>query len=105
MGDEGNEQVENLEDTERTENAIQKEISKLEYYLDGADELLRSNEVEEITVTVKQSSKIAGRLSELIAQLEEAKIDSGETPRAERLWKKDVKAKYSGLLQHKELTS
>jgi hypothetical protein len=43
MGDESNEQVEGLEDTERTETSIQKEIAKLEYYLEGTDELIRTN--------------------------------------------------------------
>ena len=64
MGDKGNEQAENLGDKERTENAIRKEISKLQYYLEGADELLRSNDVEEITVAIKQSSKITNKLSD-----------------------------------------
>ena len=56
MGDESNEQGETSGDTDRTEISIQKEISKLEYYLESADELIRANNVEEIKTTVRQAS-------------------------------------------------
>ncbi|CAB4010682.1 Hypothetical predicted protein [Paramuricea clavata] len=102
MGDESNKQVESLEDTGRTETSIQKEISKLEYYLEGTDELTREIDVEEIKTTVKQTSKITSKLSELISQLEEFKIDSGISPRTVRQWEKDIKAKYAELLLDKE---
>jgi hypothetical protein len=42
MRDESNEQVEGLENNERAETSIQKEIAKLEYYLEGTDELIRA---------------------------------------------------------------
>ncbi len=77
MAEEDNERLEGSGDPERMEITIQKEISKLEYYLEGTEELIRVNDIEEIKTTVKQSSKIAGKLSELISQLEESKIDSG----------------------------
>ena len=58
MGDESNEQGESSEDTDHTEISIQKEISKLEYYLESADELIQANDVDEIKTTVRQASKI-----------------------------------------------
>ena len=102
MGDESNEQGEISGDTDRTEISIQKEISKLEYYLESADELIRANDVEEIKTTVRQASKITSKLSELIAQLEEIKIENGISPRTVRQWKKETKAKYAGLSSQKE---
>ena len=35
-------------------------------YLEGTDELIRTNDVEEIKTTVKQTSKIMSKLSELV---------------------------------------
>ena len=58
MGDESNEQGESSGDTDHTEISIQKEISKLEYYLESADKLIQANDVEEIKTTVRQASKI-----------------------------------------------
>ena len=58
MGDDSSEQGENSGDTDHTEISIQKEISKLEYYLESADELIQANDVEEIKTTVTQASKI-----------------------------------------------
>ncbi len=105
MAEDDNIRLEGSGDPERTEITIQKEISKLEYYLEGTEELIRANDIEEIKTTVKQSSKIAGKLSELISQLEESKIDSGISARTVRQWKKDTKAKYAGLLENKERLS
>ena len=70
--------------------------------MEGTDELIRENDVEEIKTTVKQTFKITSKLSELISQLEEFKIDSGISPRTVRQWKKDIKAKYAELLLDKE---
>ena len=58
MGDESNEEGESSGDTDHTEISIQKEISKLEYYLESADELIQANDVEEIKTTVRQASMI-----------------------------------------------
>ena len=58
MAEEDNERLEGSGDPEHTEITIQKEISKLEYYLEGTEELIRASDIEEIKTTVKQSSKI-----------------------------------------------
>ena len=73
MEDGDKEQVKNVE-VERTEILILKEISKLKYYLDGADELIRGNDVEEMKTTVKQTSKSTSKLTELISQLENLEL-------------------------------
>ena len=39
-------------------------------------------------------NKIIDRLSELISEMEQFKIDKGETPRAARQWKKKLKADF-----------
>ena len=43
-----------------------------------------------------------GKLSDLILQVEELKIDHGVSSRSVRQWKKDVKARYSTFLVDKE---
>ena len=73
--------------------------------MEGTNELIRANDVEEIKTTVKQTSKIMSKLSELISQLEEFKIDSSISPRTVRQWKKDIKAKNAELLLDKEKLS
>lgn len=93
-----------MDETEQ-ERAIGKEISKLKYYLEGTDELIETADIEEIKTTVRQTTKITAKLSELISQLQEFKIDSGVSATTVRQWKKDTKAKYAGLLQDKEKLS
>ena len=50
----------------------------------------------------RRAEKIVGKLSDLILQAEELKIDHGVCPRSVRQWKKDVKARYSSFLVDKE---
>ena len=91
--------------TERMEVEIKKEIAKLEYYLEGTDKLMETNDFEEIQVAVKQATKITSKLSDLISQLEELKIGNGETPQTVRQWKKNVKSKYLKWLGCKDKLS
>ena len=71
--------------------------------MEATDELIETNDFEEIQVAVKQATKITSKLSDLISQLEEFKIDNGEThARTVRQWKKDVKSRYSKWLGHKD---
>ena len=53
-------------ETGRMEKEIDKEIAKLEYYLDPIDELIESNDLEDIQVTIKQATKVANKLSDLV---------------------------------------
>ena len=43
-----------------------------------------------------------GKLSDLISQVEELKLDHGVPAQSVRQWKKDVKARYSTFLVDKE---
>ena len=53
-------------------------------------------------VLVTTAEKIVGKLSDLVSQMEELKIDHGVSARSVRQWKKDVKARYSAFLVDKE---
>ena len=50
----------------------------------------------------RRAEKIVGKLSDLISQAEELKIDHGLSARSVRQWKKDVKARYSAFFVDKE---
>ncbi|CAB4040528.1 Hypothetical predicted protein, partial [Paramuricea clavata] len=50
----------------------------------------------------KRAGKIINKLTDIIAQTEELKLDNGTTPRAVRQWKKDVRTKYLSLVEDKE---
>ena len=50
----------------------------------------------------RRAEKIVGRLSDLISQAEEMKIDHGMSARSVRQWKKDVKARHSTFTADKE---
>jgi len=50
----------------------------------------------------RRAEKIVGKLSDLVSQVEQLKIDHGVPGRSVRQWKKDVKARYSTFLLEKE---
>ncbi|KAL9976624.1 hypothetical protein ACROYT_G013946 [Oculina patagonica] len=50
----------------------------------------------------KRAEKIIAKLSDLISQTEELKIERGVTSRSVRLWKKDTKSKYAAFVIDKE---
>ena len=84
-----------LEDIERLENNIDKEITKLEYYLEPADELIKSNDTAEMEL----ASKIGDKITDLISQLEGTKLDQGILPRTVRQWKKEKKNSFSKYIR------
>ena len=94
-----NETTETSDEMERIERAIDKEITKLQYYLEPADELIENNDITEMETAVRQASKINDKIMDLISQLEEMKLDSGVTPRTVRQWKKGKKDSYSHWIQ------
>ena len=89
-------------DEQQLAKEIHKEIHKLKYFLDETDELIKLTDYTEIDIANRRAEKIAGKLSHLISQAEELKIDHGVSPRSVRQWKKDVKARYSTFLVDKE---
>ena len=101
-GEENADTRHSCEDEQQLEKEIDKEIHKLKYFLDETDELIKLTDYTEIDFANRRAEKIAGKLSHLISQAEELKIDHGVSLRSVRRWKKDVKARYSTFLVDKE---
>ena len=87
---------------QKLEGDIDKEISKLKYFLEEADEIIQAKNYSEMEAINNRAGKIIDKISELISQTEELKIDNGKTPRSVRQWRKDTKSKYSPLIAEKE---
>ena len=87
----------NLEDTERDLLAeVEKEIEKLKYYLEESEEMIEEGDFGAVEVTHNRTTAIHDKLCNLIAQVQELKIERGiETARAIRQWKKDTKERYA----------
>ena len=80
-----------------------KAIDKLKYYLEETDKLIENNDVSELRIASKRTDEIRDELNDLTSRVQELKLDSGNTTqRAIRLWKKDLKASFSPLLEKKE---
>ena len=106
MGDESDEGTSRVnEDEKKLEDEIGKEISKLKYFLDEANELIERKDYDEMEILEKRAGKIINKLTDKIAQTEEMKLDHGTTPRTVRQWKKDVRSSYLSLVQEKEKLS
>ncbi len=107
MGDEseGETHVNEFKDEKKFEDEITKEISKLKYFLEEADELIQNKDYAKMDILDKRAGKIITKLTDTIAQVEELKLDHGSTPRTVRQWKKEVKSKYLSLIQEKEKLS
>jgi hypothetical protein len=69
------------EDEKKFEDEINKEISKLKYFLEEADDLIENRDYAEMDILDKRAGKIINQLTDLIAQTEELKLDNGTTPR------------------------
>ena len=99
MGD--HEETHEHEDEQRLENDIDKEINKLTYFLEETDELIQARDYTEMEIASKRAEKIIAKLSDLVAQTEEMKLDHGASSRSVRQWKKDIKSRYSALLDER----
>jgi hypothetical protein len=87
---------------QKLEGDIEKEISKLKYFLEETNEITQAKDYGEMEAINNRAGKIIVKISELISQTEELKIDNGKTPRSVRQWKKETRAKYSALIEDKE---
>lgn len=87
----------NSEDTEKALLAeVEKEIEKLKYYLEESDEIIEEGDFVEIEVTHNRTTAIHDKLCNLIAHVQELKIERGiETARTIRQWKKDTKERFA----------
>ena len=86
-----------MEDTEKElVTEVEKEIEKLKYYLEESDEMIEEGDFVEIEVTHNRTTAIHDKLCNLIAHVQELKIERGiEIARAIRQWKKDTKEKFA----------
>ena len=88
----------NIEE-ERLEENIKKEISKLQYFLEETEQLIQVKDFTEIEIVNDRAGKIIVKLSDLISQMEELKIENGATPRSVQQWKKETKSKYTVFIE------
>ena len=79
------------EDISRIEGTIKKEISKLKYYLETADELIESKDYEEMAIVKQRTAKICETLTDTISSAVELKMELNITPRGVRQSRNDVK--------------
>ena len=92
------------EDEQRLESGIEKEINKLKYFLEEADDLIQLKDHTEMEIVTRRAEKIVDKLLDLISHTEELKIDGGAS-QSVRQWKKDVKSRYATLIADKERLS
>ena len=84
---------------EQTEESLQleinKEIEKLKYYVENADETINEGDFNEmIKIINNRATAILDKINTLVASIQELKIDRGETARNVREWKKENKEIY-----------
>ena len=89
----------NSEDTEKELLAeVEEEIEKVKYYmyLKESEEIIEEGDFVEIEVTHNRTTAIHDKLCNLIAHMQELKIERGiETVRAICQWKKDTKETFA----------
>ena len=70
---------------EQTEESLQleinKEIEKLKYYVENADETINEGDFNEIKIINNRATAILDKITTLVASIQELKIDRGETAR------------------------
>ena len=81
---------------------IDKEIEKVKYFMEEIDELIEIQDYSEMEIVNKRAVKIITKLSDLISQTEELKIERGLSPRTVRQWRKDIKSKYATSVSENE---
>ena len=92
----------NCDNEQQLEKEIDKEKQKLKYFLDKTDKLIKLRDYTEMDIANRRVEKIVGKLSDLISQAEEMKIDHDISAQSVRQWKKDMKATYTIFLVEKE---
>ena len=82
------------DEEQRLIKKIDKEIDKVKYFMEEIEELIEIQDYLEMEIVNKRAVKIIAKLSDLISQKEELKIERGLLPRTVREWRKDIKSKY-----------
>ena len=81
---------------------IDQEIDKVKYFMEKIEELTEIQDYSEMEIVNKRAVKIIAKLSDLISQTEELKIERGLSPRTVRQWRKDIKSKYAASVSENE---
>ena len=76
---------------QRLEGSIDKEIAKLGYFLEETDQNITEKNYGEMESLNNRAVKILDKISELVLQAEELKIDNGKTSHSVKQWKKETK--------------
>ena len=87
------------ESEEKLRSEIKKEVEKLKYYVDNADEIIKEGDYNEIKIISSRAAMILDEINTLVANVQELKIDRGETSRNVRQWKKEIKESYIKLVE------
>ena len=90
------------DEEQRLIKEIDKEIEKVKYFMEEIDELIEIQDYSEMEIVNKRAVKIITKLSDLISQTEELKIERGLSPRTVRQWRKDIKSKYAASVSENE---
>ena len=90
------------DEEQRLIKEIDKEIDKVKYFMEEIDELIEIQDYSEMEIVNKRAVKIITKLSDLISQTEELKIERGLSPRTVRQWRKDIKSKYAASVSENE---
>ena len=77
-GEENTDTRHSCDDEQQLEKEIDKEIHKLKYFLDETDELIKLRDYTEMDIANRRAEKIVGKLSDLVSQVEELKIDHSD---------------------------
>ena len=93
---------ESSDEEQRIIKEIDKEIDKVKYFMEEIDELIEIQDYSEMEIVNKRAVKIITKLSDLISQTEELKIERGLSPRTVRQWRKDIKSKYVASVSENE---
>ena len=72
------------DEEQRLIKEIDKEIEKVKYFMEEIDELIEIPDYSEMEIVNKRAVKIITKLSDLISQTEELKIERGLSPRKVR---------------------
>ena len=82
------------DEEQRLIKEIDQEIDKVKCFMEEIEELIEIQDYLEMEIVNKRAVKIIAKLSDLISQTEELKIERGLLPRTVREWRKDIKSKY-----------
>ena len=69
---------------EKLRSEIKKEVEKLKYYVDNADEIFKEGDCNKIKIINSRAAVILDKINTLVANVQELKIDRGETSRSVR---------------------